>query len=119
VAAARREGAALDDTKPENMPMLAIAVAMAQSRETADPEYVNELRRWTNRPPWSNDGVPQSTGVIHVPRRVLVRDFVEPPNDGVAMQAGGDQGAHYLILHGEHDAVADWLRAGQPPRPSC
>jgi hypothetical protein len=48
-----------------------------------------------------------------VARRVPVRDFVEPPNEGIAVEPGGDRGAHYLILHGEHDGEADWLRAGQ------
>jgi hypothetical protein len=113
VTAAGREGVALSDTKLEDMPMLAIATAMAQSGETSDPEYRNELRRWTNRPMWSNDGVPQSTGVAHAPRRVPVRDFVEPPNEGITIEPGGDRGAHYLILHGEHDGDDAWLRAGQ------
>jgi nitroreductase len=113
VAAADREGVALYDTKLEHMPMLAIAVAMAQSREVADPEYRQELRRWTNRPMWSKDGVPPSTGVAHAPRRVPVRDFVEPPHEGIAVEPGGDLGAHYLILHGSADSDVDWLRAGQ------
>jgi hypothetical protein len=113
VAAARREGARLHDVRPNQMPMLAIAVASAQATEKSDPAFRSELLRWTNRPQWSLDGVPQSTGVAHVARRVPVRDFATPPNEGMMVEPGGDHGARYLIVYGPGDEPSDWLVAGE------
>ena len=110
-AAARREGAQLHDVRPDQMPMLAVAVASAAWAEGSDPAYRGELLRWTNRPQWSNDGVPQATGVAHVARRVPVRDFVTAPNEGLPAEPGGDRGARYLIVYGEEPV--DWLLAGE------
>jgi hypothetical protein len=113
IEAAEREGVRLHDTRPDQMPMLAVAVAAAQLREFADQRYRSELMRWTNRPSWSNDGVPQTTAVAHVARRVPVRDFTQEPNEGMAVKPGGDRGARYLIVSGTADAPLDWLRAGE------
>lgn len=95
------------------MPMLAIAVAAAGAVESTDAAYRSELIRWTNRPEWSGDGVPSGTAVRKVPRRVPVREFTVAPNEGLAVQPGGDLGALYLILHGDGDGPKDWLRAGE------
>jgi hypothetical protein len=111
--AAECEGVRIHDTRPDQMPMLAVAVAAAQSREFADRRYRSELMRWTNRPSWSNDGVPQSTGVAQVARRVPVRDFVQPPNKGMPVKPGGDRTARYLIVSGAADEPIDWVRAGE------
>jgi hypothetical protein len=109
--AARREGVRLHDVRPDQMPMLAVAVASAQAAQVSDPAYRGELMRWTNRPQWSNDGVPQATGVARVARRVPVRDFVAAPNEGLPARPGGDRGARYLIVCGEEPL--DYLRAGE------
>jgi hypothetical protein len=107
------------------MPMLAVAAAAAGATELASPRYRIELIQWTNRPVWSHDGVPSETAVQHAPRRVPVRDFVAPsamcasdadqlgPEHGLAVPAGGDRGAAYLILHGPGVRRLDWLRAGE------
>jgi len=113
VAAAQREGAQLYDVRPNQMPMLAVAVASAQATQRSGGAYRSELLRWTNRPQWSADGVPQKTGVTHVARRVPVRDFVSAPNQGMTVEPGGDLGARYLIVHGPGDEPKDWLRAGE------
>ena len=112
--AAEAEGVALYRVRYDQMPMLAIAVGVAGATEMAQPEYVNELIRWTNRPEWSNDGVPAGTAVRKVPRRVPVREFVVAPQEGMPVTPGGDLGAAYLILHGPDAAdPRSWLRAGQ------
>jgi hypothetical protein len=111
--AAAAEGVLVHRVRLDQMPMLAIAVATAGAIETADPDYRNELIRWTNRPEWSRDGVPAGTAVRKVPRRVPVREFVVAPNDGLPVEAGGDRGAAYLVLHGEGRTPLHWLRAGE------
>jgi hypothetical protein len=86
----------------------------AGAAEMAEPDYVNELIRWTNRPEWSNDGVPPATAVRKVPRRVPVREFAVAPYEGMPVAPGGDRGAAYLILHGPDAAdPVRWLRAGE------
>ncbi len=112
-AAAEREGVRVHDTTLEQMPMLAVAVAYAQSREISNEAYRGELMRWTNRPAWSNDGVPPSTGVARAPRRVPVRDFVLSSDQGIEVPPGGDRGARYLIVNGSGEEPLDWLRAGE------
>jgi nitroreductase len=113
VRAAQREGARLHDVRPNQMPMLAVAVASAEATERSDAAYRNELLRWTNRPQWSFDGVPQATGVAHAARRVPIRDFVSAPNEGMTVEPGGDHGARYLIVYGAGDEPQEWLRAGE------
>jgi nitroreductase len=113
VSAAQREGARLHDVRPNQMPMLAVAVATAEATEMNDDAYRSELMRWTNRPQWSSDGVPQATGVAHAARRVPVRDFVSAPNEGMAVEPGGDHGARYIIVYGPGNEPRDWLRAGE------
>jgi hypothetical protein len=113
VIAAKGEGVHLYPVRPDQMPMLAIAVASAQAVEMGDRAYRDEAMRWTNRPQWSRDGVPQATGVARVPRRIPVRNFVWAPNEGMPVEPGGDRGARFLIVHGPTDAPIDWLRAGE------
>jgi hypothetical protein len=113
VLSAAAEGVHAHAVGLSQMPMLAIAVATAGAIEMADPAYRNELIRWTNRPEWSRDGVPADTAVMKVPRRVPVREFVVAPNVGLPVEAGGDHGALYLILHGEGSDRTAWLRAGE------
>ena len=111
--AAASEGALAHRVRLDQMPMLAIAADQASSREMADPEYRIELMRWLNRPEWSGDGVPATTAVAQVPRRVPVRPLVLDPNEGTAIDPGGDLGAAYLIVYGNDDRPIDWLVAGE------
>jgi len=113
VDAAAAEGVRLHRVRLGQMPMLAIAVAMAAADEMSNPAYRLELIRWINRPEWSGDGVPVETAVRKVPRRVPVRQFALDPTAGVPVTPGGDRGAAYLILHGDGTAPGDWLRAGE------
>jgi hypothetical protein len=113
VEAAATEGVRVHKVRVDQMPMLAIAVSLAASAEMGDPAYRGELMRWINRPEWSEDGVPATTAVAKVPRRIPVREFVLKPNEGLPVAPGGDRGAAYLILNGDGTSVGDWLRAGE------
>lgn len=112
-AAAEAEGAGLHRVRLDQMPMLAVAVAVAGETEMADPEYRKELTRWTNRPDWSGDGVPPGTAVPRVPRRVPVRELSMEPNEGMTIEPGGDRGCVYLVLFGAGKQPRDWLCAGE------
>jgi hypothetical protein len=111
--AAADETVGLHHVRLSQMPMLSIAVASAAAAELTDPAYLSELIRWTNRPEWSQDGVPAETAVRHVARRVPVREFALAPREGLEVEPGGDLGAAYLILYGPQTAPGDWLRAGE------
>jgi nitroreductase len=112
-AAAEAAGVRLHQVRLSQMPMLAIAAATAGAAEMADPDYRVELLRWTNRPEWSNDGVPPATAVRKVPRRVPIREFALRQDEAIPVKAGGDRGAVYLILHGDDLGPLAWLRAGE------
>jgi hypothetical protein len=112
-SAVESEGARLHIVRLGQMPMLAIAVAQAGSAEMSEPEYREELMRWTNRPQSSGDGVPPEATVQRAPRRVPVRELSLEPNSGQPVDIIGDRGAAYVVLYGESDAAADWFAAGE------
>ncbi|MGW0434492.1 Acg family FMN-binding oxidoreductase [Micromonospora sp. NPDC003197] len=106
-------GAHLHIVRADQMPMLAVATAQAAASELVDPAYRAELIRWTNRPPWSGDGVPASTAVRQEPRRVPVRDYALDGRAGLEVGEGTDRGATYAVLYGPTDEPGSWLRAGE------
>jgi nitroreductase len=107
------EGVHLHLVRDGQMPMLAIAATEAAGTQLADPEYRSTLIRWTNRPQWSGDGVPQGTAVQPAPRRVPVREFSIDPRAGTDPGPGQDRGARYAILFGDDDDPVCWLGAGE------
>ncbi|MEH1012971.1 nitroreductase [Micromonospora sp. CPCC 206060] len=111
--AAAAEGAGLHVVRGDQMPMLAVVTAQAAATELADPAYRAELTRWTHRPPWSGDGVPATTAVRQVPRRVPVRDHTLGGTPGLGVGVGRDSGASFAVLHGTDDDPAGWLRGGE------
>ncbi|WP_405093868.1 nitroreductase [Micromonospora sp. NBC_01392] len=111
--AVEAEGAHLHVVRPDQMPMLAVSTGRAADAELADPAYREELRRWTNRPAGSGDGVPTATAVRPAPRRVPLRDHAPGGAAGLTAGADFDRGAAYLILFGERDDPAAWLRGGE------
>ncbi|MEU4371583.1 Acg family FMN-binding oxidoreductase [Micromonospora chersina] len=112
-AAVEAEGAHLHIVRPDQMPMLAVSTGRAADTELADPAYREELRRWTDRPAGSGDGVPTATAVRPGPRRVPLRDYAPGGAAGLSAGADFDRGAAYLILFGEQDEPAAWLRGGE------
>ncbi|MEU9743560.1 nitroreductase family protein [Micromonospora chersina] len=112
-AAVEAEDAHLHIVRPDQMPMLAVSTGRAADAELADPAYREELRRWTDRPAGSGDGVPTATAVRPGPRRVPLRDYAPGGAAGLTAGADFDRGAAYLILFGEQDEPAAWLRGGE------
>ncbi|TYB34210.1 nitroreductase [Micromonospora sp. AP08] len=112
-AAVEAEDAHLHIVRPDQMPMLAVSTGRAADAELADPAYREELRRWTDRPAGSGDGVPTATAVRPGPRRVPLRDHAPGGAAGLTAGADFDRGAAYLILFGEQDEPAAWLRGGE------
>ncbi len=112
-AAAEAEGIGLYVVPEGQMPMLAIAAVQAAGLQLADPDYRKALLHWTSRPQWTGDGVPQSSAVQPIPRRVPVRDFAIDPLSGVDPGPGHDRGAIYGIFYGAADNPVAWLSAGE------
>ncbi|MCP3787995.1 nitroreductase [Micromonospora sp. A3M-1-15] len=112
-AAVEAEDAHLHIVRPDQMPMLAVSTGRAADAELADPAYREELRRWTDRPAGSGDGVPTATAVRPGPRRVPLRDYAPGGAAGLSAGADFDRGAAYLILFGEQDEPAAWLCGGE------
>ncbi|MFR9779697.1 Acg family FMN-binding oxidoreductase [Micromonospora sp. MS34] len=112
-AAVEAEDSYLHAVRPDQMPMLAVSTARAADAELADPAYRDELRQWTNRPPGSGDGVPVATAVRPAPRRVPLRDYAPGGAAGLSAGADFDRGAVYVILFGDRDDPAAWLRGGE------
>jgi nitroreductase len=107
------EGAYLHVVRRDQMPMLATSTSRAADAEKDDPAYLAELERWTNRPAGSGDGVPASTAVQQVARRVPVRDYAPGGTPGLAAGDGFDLGAAYVVLFGRTDQPAELLRGGE------
>ncbi|MFD2767070.1 Acg family FMN-binding oxidoreductase [Micromonospora eburnea] len=112
-AAVEAEGTQLHVVRPDQMPMLAVSTARAADAELADPAYLEELRRWTDRPADSGDGVPTATAVRPAPRRVPLRDHAPGGAAGLSPGADFDRGAAYVILFGPRDDRTAWLRGGE------
>jgi hypothetical protein len=113
VAAAGAEGGLLYRVRRDQMPMLAVAAARAGETQRADPAHRAELARWIDRPPGTPDGVPASTAVHRVPRRVPLRRLTLDPAAGLPAEPGGDQGAVYAVVAAPGDTPLDWLRCGE------
>ncbi len=113
VAAARREGAVLHILRPDQVPAFAVAVARAGDLEMVDPEYRGELIRWTNRPPWSNDGVPPTTAVRPALRAIPPREFSLGVERGMHPGSGTDRGALFAILTVGRDDETGWIHGGE------
>ncbi|GGQ84593.1 Acg family FMN-binding oxidoreductase [Couchioplanes azureus] len=107
------EGAYLHVVRRDQMPMLATSTSRAADAESRDPAYREELWHWTHRPQDSGDGVPPSTAVQQVPRRVPIRDYAPEGTAGLAAGDGFDLGAAYVILFGGSDGPLDLLRGGE------
>jgi hypothetical protein len=107
------EGAGLHVVRQDQMALLAVTTDLAAAAELDDPDYREQLRRWTSRPPDSGDGVPPATAVQPGLRPVPVRDF--DPEGGHAMAAGEgrDRGAAYVIVFGIGYRPIDLLHGGE------
>lgn len=113
VTSAIREGTSLHVLRSDQMPAFSVAVTRAADLEIVDPAYRDELIRWTNRPPWSGDGVPPTTAVSTARRVVPPREFSLGVERGLHPGPGTDRGAAFAILTGSRDDEVGWLRGGE------
>lgn len=117
VAAAAAEDAVLVPiSRDEHVRLLARLTQQADGIQNADPAYRAELRRWTNRPPGTGDGVP-ATAVPHVDGRqhdeLPVRDF-DTAGAGLLPAATGSGTEQSLaLLATSRDDLLAWLRCGE------
>ncbi len=90
---------------------LASATAHAQDSEVADPAAHAELDAWSAHRP-SDAGVPDANIPDHaVATTVPMRDFGHVGT--LAVPAGHDNAASYVILYGLAEQPRSWLRAGE------
>lgn len=111
--AAAAWGAHVQVLRREQVVTLITAASRAESVQMADPAYRAELARWINRAADAEDGVPISTAVGPIPRRVPVREFTFDAHDIRPDAAPGDMYARYAVLSTNGDTPADWLTAGK------
>jgi hypothetical protein len=111
-AAVEREGARLHMLSRDGVIELGGAIAQAQRTLAAEPEWRAELAYWTGGTRPTGAGVPDAA----IPERptettVASRDFGHAGT--LPVSAAHDEGATFVILYGEDDEPADWLRAGE------
>lgn len=114
--AAAGDGVHLHAIRPDQVTTLNVATSTAASIEIADPAYREELDHWTGPDRGGDrteDGVPASTTVAEVPRRMPVRSFHLAGGDALDPGQGFDDGTRYLVLAGDTDDRQAWFRAGQ------
>jgi hypothetical protein len=112
-AAVERRSAHLHYIRPDQVAELTVIADRAAAAETADPAYRAELSAWTHRPDDAEDGVPRSTAVGEVRRRIPLRDFTLDGTGGLPAGASDDTGTTYAIVFTQFDNPDAWLQAGE------
>lgn len=102
----------LHTLRPGQLVELAAAVDHAQLSAAADPAWQAELAYWTGGARPGGTGVPDAV----IPDRptqttVVGRDFGH--HGDLPVSAAHDKTAVFVVLYGEGDEAADWLRAGE------
>jgi nitroreductase len=116
-AAAVAEGAVLVPVLTEEQHRLVARLTQrADARQQADPAYVAELARWTNRAPATGDGI-VAAAVPHVDGSaaddVPLRNF-DTRGDGSLPPSSGVGAEHTVLVLGTRgDDEEDWLRSGE------
>ncbi|WP_127504724.1 Acg family FMN-binding oxidoreductase [Actinoplanes solisilvae] len=110
--AVQAEGTNLHTLKPDQILELAAAADHAQRSEIGDPAWQAELAYWTG------DTAPPGTSVpdTAIPDRatqttVPGRDFGH--HGDLPVSAAHDKAATFVLLYGDTDEPASWLRAGE------
>ncbi len=111
-AAAGAAGAQLHRLRPDDVIGLAAAAARAQRVETGDPAWQAELAYWAGGTRADGLGVPDDV-IPHDPPQTTVPGRYFGHEGRLAVGAGHDGAAVYLILYGDHDTPAGWLRGGE------
>ena len=112
-------------TRSEEETATVFLLSQAEEMEQGDPAYLKELESWIRTDPEAVDGVQVEAVPEGDPRdrpsNWLVRDFVVGSREPHRFRAGGDPDAPppeverptVVLLGGESDDRAAWLRAGQ------
>jgi hypothetical protein len=110
--AAEGEGVHLHLVRPDQVAILASAVAHADGIAMADPAQREETAAWIGGADDRTTGVPDTAiPTSAAARPVPGRDFGHPGR--LDPGAGHDLTASYAILFGPGDQPIDWLRAGE------
>ena len=108
--AVRAQHTELHELRPDQVIELAAAADHAQRSEAADPAWQTELAYWTGGSRPAGSGVPDTV----IPERntqttVPGRDFGH--HGELAVSAGHDKAAVFVMLYGLDDEPAGWLTA--------
>jgi hypothetical protein len=112
-SAVEASGAHLHVVRPDQLPALIVAADRAAAEETANPAYRAEVAAWTHRPTEAGDGVPDTTVVPDVPRRIPLRDFSMSGAGRLAAGSDDDSGATYAVVFVGSDNPLSWLQSGE------
>jgi nitroreductase len=98
----------------EDIAALATALFNAQNLELDNPAYRAELAGWTlTAEEAGSGGIPADPVTQPTWRMNQVRDFGFEGGGDLAADTGPDQRTRYLVLGGDTDTPASWLRAGE------
>jgi nitroreductase len=111
-AAVEAQATHLHTLRPDDVLELAAASAHAQSSEAADPAWRAELAYWTGPARPAGTGIPDAAIPHHATQSTVPsRDFGH--HGGLAVNAGHDKMAVFVMLYGDADEPLAWLRAGE------
>ena len=106
------QGTELHTLRPDQVLELAAAADHAQRAEAADPAWQTELAYWTGGSRQAGSGVPDTVIPERNPQTTVPgRDFGHLGE--LAVSAGHDKAAVFVMLYGLDDEQASWLRAGE------
>jgi nitroreductase len=112
VEAVESQGARLHVLRPEQVFDLAAAASHAQSVESAEVQWQQELAQWTGTGREPGTGVPDQVIPRAMPETTVPgRDFGR--RGDLAAANGHDRPAVFTLLYGPGDGPLDWLRAGE------
>lgn len=111
-SAVEAEGASLHILRADDVLDLASAADRAQTLETFDPRWREEIAFWAGAAHPEGLGVPEATIPDHATQTTVPgRDFGR--SGDLPVSAGHDRAAVYGILFGNEDTLAGWLRGGE------
>ncbi len=110
--AAEAEGGWLYILRPEDVLDLATTADRAQTIETFDPQWREEIAYWAGGSRPEGLGIPDSAIPSESPTTTVPgRDFGH--SGQLPISAGHDRAAVYAVLYGDEDSRLDWLRGGE------
>ncbi len=112
--AVRAVGIQAHVVRPDQIVTLTVVTSDAEGAQAQEPAARAELTSWVGGSRPDRLGVPDSVLPERRPQtRVPVRDLAFGHAGELPVGEGHDRSATYLILHGDSDEQAAWLRAGE------